>query len=206
MLVWHDTQKRRQALPSWLPPAPQTVRVHSEHGDLLCVGTQHAMALGWREDAEWVEAGEGWNCAVYLGDPCIGDLLRKDQNWTLVGIVLDGIGREWSIPCILHPIVGNTHPGPPIVAQSRRLTAEGWKREPLHEIQRAALDACASVWPHLGDIGTLDLDQQGSAICAILEATHHVSGPALARLGLIDDVIVEKGIKLACGWLDPRAE
>ena len=203
MLVWHDTQKRRQQRPSWLPAAPAISRVHTQHGDLLCVGEQHAAMLGWRDDVEWVDAGEGWNVAIYGGDPCLPELIRKDQSWTLLGVIVDGRGKEWHIPCMLFPS-DNNQPGAPMVAQLRKLTADGWVREPLHEIQRAALDACYAAWPHLDNLGGWNLDEQGSAMAAIIEAVLHCSGLGLARLGLFDDVVVEKGLKLACGKIDPR--
>ena len=204
MLVWHDTEKRTQARPSWLPPAPAISRAHTQLGDVLCVGTRNAPMLEYRPGEDWQDAGEGWSFALYGNDPDLPAMVRRDQPWTMVGTILDGRGREWVIPCMLFPSADRITPGPPIVAQARRMTPSGWVREPLHELQRAALDACQAAWPHLSDLGGMDLEAQGSAITAILEASLHVSGLGLARLGLIDDILVEKGLKLACGWLDPR--
>lgn len=201
MLVWHDTLRRTMATPDWLPGDSAPVRCsrkHGERGDLLCVGDRHAALLGWREDVTWADAGDGWAVACY-GDPCLDDLIRPEQRWTLVASVIDGRDRTWLIPALLGPTDDPTIPGPPLVAMARRLTASGWIREPLHDRQRDALDAVAAAFPHLCELGQVSLETQGSWIGALLHATYYGGALSFAASGLIDDVLVDKGLRIACG-------
>lgn len=201
MLVWHDTQRRRMAAPEWLPPSPPLVRLHTERGDLLCVGVHNAPLLGWRADVTWADAGDGWAVAVY-GEPCIDELLRPDQRWTLVAEVVDGRDRSWLIPALLAPTGDPSIVGPPLVAQARRLTPRGWEREPLHERQRHAVEAALSAFPHLDDLGSVSMDTQGSWLGALIDAVYYGGGLSFAVLGLFDDVLFQKGLRIAAGRVD----
>ena len=103
MLVWQDTERRGMAQPDWLPtPGHGLVRKHHERGDLLCIGAHNAPLLGWREDVEWVDVGDGWAAALYGSDPDpIG--LMKPVGWSLVAQVQDARRRIWQVPAILYP-------------------------------------------------------------------------------------------------------
>ena len=198
MIVWRDTLSRTMACPSWLPD-DRVARVHTDRGDLLCMDRYHAL-LGWREDAAWVSAGDGWEAALYAPfDPA--DYLRP-VKWTLFAAVTDAKGRNWLIPAILWPSDHKTLPGPPIVAQARRLTTTGWIREAVDARQQAALDAAVAAFPHLSDLGAVDLETSSNWLSAIIECTH-LGGPlTFAALGLYDDVLAQHALRVASGWLD----
>ncbi len=203
MLVWHDTQHRRMATPEWLPDpmSGNLVRLNGHRGDLLCVGAHNAALLGWREDIAWSDAGDGWAVAAY-GDPCIDDLLRPDQRWSLVARVVDGRDRSWLIPALLSPTGDASVPGAPLVDQARRLTAQGWVREPLHERQRHAVEAAMAAFPHLDQLGSISLDTQGSWLGAMIDAVYYGGGLSFAVLGLFDDVLFDKGLRIGCGRVE----
>jgi hypothetical protein len=195
MIVWQDTHRRRMVTPPWLQGA-HVHRVHHEGGDLLAVGgAAVAACLGWREGHEWVDVGDGWSATLYDNDPRSADLLRQ-QHWAMTISVLDARGRPWLVPAILSP------DGFPAVAQTRRLTADGWVREPATDLARAAVDACQAARARLDDLGAVDLDTQGSWIGAVLEAVYHTNALTVAKLGLVDDVLVRHGLRMACGRMD----
>lgn len=198
MIVWRDTQARTMDCPAWLP-AEQVARVHSDRGDLLCM-PRYADLLGWRDDVTWCDVGDGWEAALY--GPFDPPAYLRPVHWALIATVLDARGRAWQVPAMLWPSDHATLPGPPTVAQVRRLTAAGWVREAVDARQQAAMDACHQAFPHLGDLAGVDLATSSDWLAAIIECTH-LGGPlTFAVLGLLDDVLVLHGLRSAAGWVD----
>lgn len=182
------------AQPAWLPAHP--ARRHGDGFDLLTM-PRYADMLCMRREAEWVEVSDGWEAALYA--PFTPSDYFRPLHWSLVAEVLDAHGLVWTIPALLYPSDHETLPGPPTVAMGRRLTASGWSREPIDQIQQAALQACAEAFPHLSDLGSVPIETSSDWISAVLECTCWGDPLTFAKLGLIDDVLVEKGLKIACG-------
>ena len=196
MIVWRDTQTRTMATPAWLPA--DVARCHSDQGDLVTL-PRYAALLGWRPDAAWVDAGDGWQAALYA-EFVPGDYLRP-LHWALVATVIDARGRPWVVPAILWPSESPIVPGPPTVAMARKLTPTGWMRYPLDQTQQAAIETCLTAFRHLGDLAAVDLATSSDWLAAILECTHFGGPLTFAALGLLDDVLAQHALRLACGFV-----
>lgn len=138
----------------------------------------------------WTPCGPGWETAISDGDPGLARLMRNPR-WTIAGIVEDARGLQWAIPHILGP------DGTPVVARVRRLLPDGtWSREAADELQRNAVESCTAV-------RNLELseEEQTAAILSLLECCYFCNAATFGVLGLVDDVLVDLGLRLASGLI-----
>lgn len=205
MLLWRDRERRTMATPTWLEGAKLS-RVHTDDGDIVTLSrfVDYAADRG----QVWHKVSDGWEVAE--PEPAMpfspSDWMRQDQLWTVVMSrsisdgrpvdLVDGTGRRWVVPAILSPETGAA-----LITQKRRLTSDGWVREPLTEQAAAALDAArdARQWHIDNNIATAGVDQQQDWICACIEAVYHLDAMTIGVLGLVDDRLAMCGMIAVCG-------
>lgn len=193
MIVLRDAQRRSMAAPTCFAGA-EFARVQTLEGDLLAMGPGAAGLMEWRPDAGWQDCGEGWQCAIYGGNPEPWRNVRAIP-WAVPLLIEDGAGVEWRIPAILSPL------GTACMDMRSRLTEKGWVEEPVNEIAKRAYDACQAALPFAREdrLHELPLDRQNEMIAAILEACYHLNALIIGRLGLITGTLRRHGLRAACG-------
>lgn len=193
MIVWRKSEPIDQAIgiPPWLEGCPEVTTFQ----DLVWVGS--GLVRPDVSSCSWVSVGGGWDAAKVLGKAFDPMSYRRRVDWSLGVMVTDARGCDWWLPSIIHPQGGLA------VACASRLDENGnWVREPVNDLQRSAVDACNEVIPHVHDLPGMGTNRCCELLCHVLGAVYHLNAATIAKLGLIDDVLIQKGLAMACGRLD----
>jgi hypothetical protein len=194
MIVWKTTAEDRSP-PPWLPDG--SARYDLVDGTLWTL-RRYQSRLGVT-DASWIELPAGRRVALY--GPVDPRHYLRDLHWSLPAPVTDAHGRTWTVPLVLDP------DGRGVFAREHRFDAAAgeWVSQAVSPLARRAVEACEAAAPTIHDPETaaaVPLEIQIERLCAVLEATHHLDAASITRLGLIDDVLLLHGLRVACG--DPR--
>lgn len=197
MIVWRDTKdggKRRR--PAW-DDEHALVSMDADGGRLWTLAA-YAEQLG-RRDVRWYDVGDHWQAAQYLDfEPA--RWVRK-LDCALVINVVDVDGEVWPVPAMLRP------EGVPAIGMRHRAEiVDGemvWSREAPTERMRRALDSCQELRP-LAEAGWEGADREAmlSGLLAVIEAGFNLPAQTVAALGLIGDVLLDKGLAVACGVIN----
>lgn len=189
MIVWRHIDGG-PGIPPWLDGCNGVAQQRC----LVWLGTPYiAPSL---DDRRWYRVADGWEATI------CGDIhpleYRRQVDWGVGLMIRDARGRDWWLPSIVAPNGGLS------VACVSRLNDSGeWVREPVSELQRAAVDAALEARAAIGDLSELPAGRPAELMCAILESAYHLSAGTISRLGLVDDVLLHHGLRF-CAGLKPE--
>jgi hypothetical protein len=181
MLVWRS--RTTDQTPPWLEGCPNVQ--HS--GVTWWVGSALVRPGG---NLLWHPCGKNYEVALTGGMELHN--LQRENRWCHVGIIRDGSGVEWEIPQILDP------EGSPSVVMANRLnplTGEV-EREPLLALHRSLIEAG---WAYRSE--AFNESERALTMFSLLEGLFHCNAASFGVLGVVDDVLLDKGLRWAYGTI-----
>ena len=200
MLVWLDRSGcNKLRRPEWFDEDATMAGMPSSMG-YLWTPQKYAPMLTYRQDVTWRNVGDDWQVAQY--DDLEPEEYLRDLHCSLWIQVIDVDGSVWPVPAILRP------DGLPAIGMKNRAQVIDGKLEwdrvaPSPRLSRA-LECAQELRPHAeANFDTLETTEQLlEGMLAILEAAYNMNGGTIATLGLLGDVLLYKGCKMACAVLE----